>query len=155
MRMALAAAAAILTLAGAAYAQESSGTLAPTAEQIAAAPPSTCDGFPSAPALPDGRRARGEQIQTANAAIQAWDAQFRQVFSCRIAEDRQLEQQLLAIQAQRLARRNEFNAGRAAFIETCQAWFTEVNEFNERNGQRVTDAERDVAARCTSGNQAQ
>ncbi|MBI1185787.1 MAG: hypothetical protein GC206_00345 [Alphaproteobacteria bacterium] len=155
MRMALAAAAATLALAGVAYAQDNSGggTLNPTAEQIAAAPPSSCDAFPSPPELPNGARARAEQVQTANTAIQAWDAQFRQVFNCRIAEDRQLEQQLLEVQARRLARRNEFNAGRAQFLETCRAWFTEVNEFNERNGQRVTDADRDVDARCVGGNQ--
>lgn len=135
MRIALGAVGAFVCLAGAAFAQNGGGVLAPTQEQIARAPPSNCPDYPVPPSIPNGATARGRQMQEADVAIASWDAAYRTVDACRRAEDDALERELIALQAQRMARAAEANAARATFTQTCTAWFRAVNAYNVRNGR--------------------
>jgi len=126
---------AIVAFAGLASAQPSGGVLRPTPDQIASAPGSSCPAFPTPPRIPNGGSARWRQMQETNAAIGAYDAAFRSALSCRTAEANRLEAQVMALQAQRIARAEEANTATGNYEATCANWNRSVSAFNERNGR--------------------
>lgn len=103
----------------------------PAMAQTPPASGSACAAIAPAPELPDGATATHEQMETANAAFQAWFPANRTALECRRAE-------VEAARARYEALRTEFNAGAETLNTVNTSWQADVAEFNERNPRSRT-----------------
>ncbi|MET0183394.1 MAG: hypothetical protein ABW199_10955 [Caulobacterales bacterium] len=128
MKVALSAAFAAIAFGTVAFAETAPAPAAP-----AAIPPSRCGAIPPEPTLPDGAAARNaREMQTGDAAYQAWARQAQEALTCRRAE----ADELLPAARQHEARVSEYNAGVQRLNSVGQAWTAEAAEYNARNSRR-------------------
>ena len=91
-------------------------------------PPSTCPGYPAAPAIPEaaslkrGRNIDQKAVNAQTEKVNAYLADFQAKHGCRITEVRALEAQLAA----RVA---EAKAGQTAALQYREQWQTTVDSL--------------------------
>ncbi len=125
MKVVLGAAAAVVLMCGAAFAQTEGAATAPAATL----PASRCETLPPGPPAPDPAAVNANAMREAIAAFEAWQDVAEPILACRRAEAVELD----ATARQRTA---EYNAATAQVRATQGEWQTATDAFNARRSRR-------------------